>query len=302
MYSYRAFGLHIDSELELPELEPRDSGTADVTVVAGPVNDAPRFDEGLQRDIVLRGSEVFVYWSFLGTIQISGGHTVVVSPNEHAADATVRMAILGVGIGILLHQRGLCTLHASALSIDGGGAAAFVGWKGAGKSTMAATLQRRGHALLTDDVLALDSDSWTVRPAFPQIKLRAEAAQAVGLSPDTLDPLGPDVDKYALRDTLTFATRLLPLRAIFVLDTGNARCEQLAERDAFPTLLSQTYAPRFLGSEGTGPEVLEWCSALARDIPVFHLCRPRDLSRLEDGAVCVEETMRALPESAISTA
>ncbi|NBC85561.1 MAG: hypothetical protein GVY25_05150, partial [Bacteroidetes bacterium] len=47
------------------------------------------------------------------------------------AEGTLRAPLLGVVLGTLLHQRGLHTLHASAVVVDGG-AVAFVGEKGAG--------------------------------------------------------------------------------------------------------------------------------------------------------------------------
>ena len=51
--------------------------------------------------------------------------------------------------------RGLEVLHASAVEVDGG-AVAFVGRSGAGKTSLALALCRRGAAFLSDDVLALE--------------------------------------------------------------------------------------------------------------------------------------------------
>ena len=62
--------------------------------------------------------------------------------------------LLGPVLGILLRLRGVTCLHASAVAF-GEKAVAFVGSEGAGKSTTAAALARRGHAVLSDDVVAL---------------------------------------------------------------------------------------------------------------------------------------------------
>lgn len=297
-HQVRAYGLHLSSELALPELFERSGAPAsdDVRIVLSSLPGAPDFGPGPGRKIILQGDptpsdDVYLHWPKVCTLRVQDGTRIEVCPHPDVSPDTLRLPLLGVGMGVLLHQRGLCTLHASAVSIHDC-AAAFVGWKGAGKSTMAAILQRREHALLTDDVLALDPDTWVTHPAFPQIKLLPEAADAVGVGQWNLDRLSPDVAKLVLRDHDTFATDAQPLGALFVLGEGDLSCERLDTRDAFLALLSQTYAPRFLGSEGTGTQVMQWCTTLSKTVPVFHLRRPYDLRRVEDSATLVEATMR----------
>jgi hypothetical protein len=158
---------------------------------------------------------------------------------------------------------------------------------------MAAEMQRRGHPLITDDVLAVDPATLQVPSAFPQIKLHPEAAAALGSSPASLARIHPDIEKYALRSTLHFSAAAHPLRAVFVLAVGDRiRCDVLTGREAFLALLSQSFAPRFLGSTGHSPEDLQHGAALARTVPVVRLERPRDLSRLSDVAGCVESFLR----------
>jgi len=294
----RAYGLHLTSELALPELFERSGASAsdDVRIVMSSLPGAPDFGPGPGRTIILQGDpapsdDVYLHWPAVCTLRVLGGTCIEVCPHPNVSPETLRLPLLGVGMGVLLHQRGLCTLHASAVSM-GGRAAAFVGWKGAGKSTIAATLQHRGHPLLTDDVLALDPDTWVTHPAFPQIKLLPEAADAVGVGRQNLDRLSPDVSKLVLREPDAFAIDTQPLGALFVLGEGDLSCTRLDTRDAFVALLSQTYAPRFLGSEGTGRQVMQWCTTLSKTVPVFHLRRPYDLGRIEDSAALVEATLR----------
>ena len=292
-WHYQAYGLHIASTRELPELNAASHADAPVDVRvedAAPLG-APEVDSESGRAVTLRGSpdpsqDVYLYWTEIGTLRVTGGNRIRVHAHLDVPPSTLRLPLLGVAFGVLLHQRRLLTLHASAVSI-GGIAAAFVGWKGAGKSTIAAALQTRGHALLTDDVLALQPDEWTVRPAFPQIKLREASADAVGAG--SLDRLAPAVEKYALRNPDAFCTAAAPLGAIFVLTVADQiGARRLNGRHTLMNVMAQTYAPRFLGSDGTGPEVFAWCNALAQTIPVVELHRPRDLQRLGESAACVE--------------
>lgn len=293
LWHYQTYGLHVASTRELPELNAASPADAPVDVWvedAAPLG-APKETSESGRAVTLRGSpepsqDVYLYWTEIGTLRVTGGHRIHVHAHPGVNPSTIRLPLLGVAFGVLLHQRRLLTLHASAVSI-GGVAAAFVGWKGAGKSTLAAALQARGHALLTDDVLALQPDAWTVHPAFPQIKLREESAAAIGA--DSLDRLAPALDKYALRDPDVFCATSAPLEAIFVLTVADRTgARRLSGRHALMNVMAQTYAPRFLGTNGTGPDVFAWCNALAQTVPVVELHRPRDLRRLEESTACVE--------------
>ena len=64
------------------------------------------------------------------------------------------MTIAGPVLGTLSYQRGLISLHSNTIVIDGK-AIALSGHSGAGKSTLAAMLMKRGHRLISDDVLPL---------------------------------------------------------------------------------------------------------------------------------------------------
>jgi hypothetical protein len=158
---------------------------------------------------------------------------------------------------------------------------------------MAAEMQRRGHRLLTDDVLAVAPDTLSAYSAFPQLKLHAETVGAIGQSIDLLPRIHPDITKYALRGPLlSFASTSRPLRAVFVLAVGDhIRCQELSGREALIALLSQSFAPRFLGTEGHSALNLQKCTALAQQVSVFRLERPRDLDSLPAVATCVESAV-----------
>jgi len=297
-HCYRAFGLRIGCEWELPELvQTRTDAPVDVTIRRGtnPLNLSP----GESRLWVsVNDTTVSLTWPAVGTFEIRGRSEIVVSPYDGIPEATVRLPLLGVVLGVLLHQRGIFTLHASAVAIDGVGVA-FVGGKGAGKSTLAAALQHRGHPLLTDDILALDADAMRVAPAYPQIKLRSDAVDAVGLPDRLVEPLDPALEKVAVRRRTQFDCTSRRLGAVFALDTGPAvACRRETGRDAFLSLFSQVYALRFLGTEGATPDDFRHCDAVARSVPVFRLYRPRDLGRLSVAADCIEETVRRLAGTA----
>ena len=85
------------------------------------------------------------------------GNQIVIDAAPDATDRNVRLFLLGSALGALLHQRGLLPLHANAIDL-GGGAVAFSGHSGAGKSTIAAWFHDRGHRILADDVCVVGFD------------------------------------------------------------------------------------------------------------------------------------------------
>ena len=245
---------------------------------------APPLPAGEERTCQTDAQGATLHWARYGTYRVQGGREIIAQPHPEAAAVLIRQVLLGVCAGVLLHQRGLLTLHASAVALDGR-AVAFVGPKGWGKSTTAAALHRRGHALLTDDVLALDLRPGApfALPAFPQIKLREQAATALHGGDEALPLLHPQFARRAVRAPEQFQSNPLPLGRIYVLGSGpDLKAEQLPPHLACIHLLAQTYAARFLGKEGAGPNHFQQTGDVARTVPVYALVRPFDVARIDD--------------------
>ena len=288
MYSYVAYGLAIESTLALPELRtPSLSVDAGVDLVIAPLGEAPRIPkaEGVGLVVGYAPGEVLLRWSHFGTYRIAGGERIEYAPASGLSEAAVRVPLLGVCMGILLHQRGLLTLHASAVAVDGG-AVAFVGEKGAGKSTTTAALVRRGHPLLSDDVTAVigtEADATPeVVPGSTAVKLWPDSVVALGVDPSMMPLLHEGVEKRLLHVSGRDDAGPLPLRCIYVLDRGKAVASAPVQpRQAFSELVRHTYAVRFLGTAAVGARHFEQCTALAQRVPVRRLIRSDDVNELD---------------------
>ncbi len=219
---YLIAGLVVRSAIPLP-LAPAHAGDADVTVNEGRVPPLAGLDDERVRPVV-EGAEnhMRLWWSGVARMSVDDGRAIVVDREPAVDIARVSPLVLGVGLGLILHQRGRLVLHASAVSLPQG-AVAFVGWKGAGKSTAAGAMLRRGHAIITDDSLPLDAESEGVPVAWPgpaPLKLWPESATALGRAPRRLQRLHPTISKRVLSD-VPQATGPLPLRAIYSLSVGS---------------------------------------------------------------------------------
>lgn len=288
MFSYTAYGLNISSALALPELVPTE-GSADLAVRFGRVERAR--PEALESGCVrATAEEVHLFWEEAGAFLVREGREIVVDPVPGVDERMLRVVVLGPALGALLYQRGWLTLHASCVEVEGG-AVAFIGEKGWGKSTMAATMCARGHRLVADDVTAVRVDGAsrpTVYPGYPQLKLWPDAAAFLGEDPDELPQLVPIAQKLARRALREFSTRPLPLRCVYVLGGGDVpEIRPLDPQEALIELIRHTYGRELFRAVGTRSHFLR-CTGVVNEVRISSLKRPSSLSGLSDLARLVE--------------
>lgn len=297
---YRAYGLSIESELALPELLPASAGgRPDVVIRLGTVGPRPPAAECENHAYAVAPDTVCFSWEVVGAFQVSNGAEIVVEPIAGADEDLVRLPLLGSVFGVLLHQRGLLPLHASAVAVDGR-AALFLGSKGEGKSTTAALLYGRGHAVVSDDISAITFDRDgrpLVWPAFPQLKLFDDAAAgALGDDPERLPRLAALIEKRARRSDDRFPDAPVPVAAVIVLGDGPVvALTRLAPMEAVSELVGSSIAGRFGRDLLDGADAVDHfrrCTDLLRAAPAHRLARPRDLGGLGAVAEAVEGLLR----------
>lgn len=265
-----AYGLGIMSVMPLPELAlMEEESHIDVHIRLADVC-PPEMPQPASSWFGISESDGYLHWSDVGTFHVRNGSEIVVQKATDIPESELRLFLLGPALALLLHQRGLLVLHASAISIDGH-AVAFLGAQGRGKSTLAGALYARGHNLVADDIVAVDlcyAAQPVVFPGFPQLKLWPEAVSEIGETPDRLRRLHGRYDKRAYPATRGFSTAPLPLRCLYVLDEGaEARIEDLSQHAAFVELIRHTYTARVLEAN-PDPSHFRQCAAVASTLPV----------------------------------
>lgn len=209
---------------------------------------------------------------------------------------------LGPVLGLVLRLRGTTCLHASAVEIHGR-AAIFPGEEGAGKSTTAAAMAQRGHAVLTDDVVALaeHNGSYYVLPAYPYLSLWEDSVQLLYGAEKTLPVFSPNFDKRMLSlasNQLRFEERALPLGAVFLLgercEDGRAPwIETLDLRENLMSLVVNSYATNLLASSMREREFI-LLGRMVGTIPVRRLHAGRDAGRLDALCQLIEDAFEEL--------
>ena len=298
MYYYSAYGLTIQSVVPLPELQPTLATQSDIQVSFGAIAWNPDIDSETWDHFQVNGrDEAYLYWRVVGKFWVRAGREIIIDPIPEVTEKVMRLPLLGAVLAMVLHQRQLLVLHASAVAI-GNGAAVFLGRKGQGKSTMAATLFGRGHRLLADDVTAVDlrhPEQPMILPGFPQIKLWPEAVvAALGDDPDHLVRVHPEVEKRARPTAENFLQIPLPLKRLYILTQGDAIAIQpFSPAQALIQLIANSYIPSLLNHQflntTDAPQHLQQCTRLTG--AVRQLMRPRSLDLLPEVAQYVENDM-----------
>lgn len=282
-------GWRISSELPLPELAPwqGDDRPADVVVrfgeVPGQLDDAVLATPFIR---IGRDGRCLVLLPQVARYLLAGESEIVIAPAPAAAAAEIRLFVLDTLLGMLCLKRGLYPLHAAAVRMDGG-AIAFAGVAGAGKSMQAALFAARGCAVLADDICAVDTAAAptpAVRPSFPRLKLWGDCLEALRIAAPHLEPIRPGIDKYAWLHHDGFGPQPLPLKAIVVLRDSNAvlpeACGRIASSaNVLQSLRASLFRPSWARALGCEAAIFAAETRLASTVPVYRLCRRRDFAR-----------------------
>jgi len=304
MYCYSAYGLCIASPIELPELSA--NGTAAMRDSAeGAINDGVvielgrvPFDQGQSPDRILvwaRPSDACLHYRGVATFHVINGSRIVVDAHAEADPCALRLFLLGPVMALLLHQRKMLVLHASAVVVHGE-VIAFAGDKGEGKSTLAGAMTAAGYPLFCDDVLAIDlrdSDRIIAYPGFPQLKLMPDSAEQIGLSSGDLPRIHPDYEKRAARMNGVCGPEPLPVNRIYILQTADEEAiELLAPQNRLVELVRHSYLAPLLETTGESADHFRQVVLLANRIEIVAVKRTRDLSRLRETVGRVIEDLK----------
>ena len=301
-YSYRGFGLHIVSDIMLPELITAVGGLleADVLISKGKV--PTHIHKAIERHESYQvGENQFLFAvPGVGRYYVANGNRITVEPIAGEEEcAAIRLFLLGTAFGALLMQRGIFPIHGSAVVIREC-CVIFAGVSGAGKSTLLAGFRKHGYSFLTDDVAAitidLDGNIW-VTSAYPQQKLWRDSAETIGVDTASLTPfyMGNGKDKFAVPVYKGFCPFPVPLAAVY--EIGVERCRDVTMNpvtgmDKLAVLMNHSYRPWLIDGLGLKTAHFQHCAAVARRVAVSHLTRP-------EGVFSTEEQIRLIQQDVV---
>lgn len=255
-FLYRIYDLAVRSDFRLDEADNCPAGEIDLHIFAADLSHYARRFEGFRHFAVLPEGDLLRFRNVGSFLVRAGGREIAVDLDPAFDERLLALPLLGPVIAILLHRRGYLVLHGSAIAIDGE-AAIFLGDKGAGKSTTAASLVAAGFPLVADDVVAvrLAGEMPIVAAGYQAMKLDGHMsdrfASDAGYIVEPSDGLFTN-GKIRFRLARTNPRLPLPLGRVHVLDRGAANeFRAFAAADALQALIRFSYFPR-LGAAALG--------------------------------------------------
>lgn len=283
MYTYRAFGLTITSEVMLSELLEAEAANEDADVVI-------KFGKvplTLENSVIEKGNKIIGRDQFILNNQgiakyyVEKGKLMIAEPYENSLFEEVKLYLLGTCFGALLHQRRKLPLHGSCINVNGLGVL-LTGESGAGKSTIAAAFFRQGYKMITDDVAAVESklDVPYVYPSYPSQKLWEDAIERLDRQEQktALNRISKELEKYAVKSNDFFCNEPVPLKVmveIIPADVNELRIEKLTGKEKLTTIIQNTYRRYFVKAFNHEQWHFKLCVNIANDVVVYRLTRPK---------------------------
>jgi hypothetical protein len=211
-------------------------------------------------------------------------------PNSDVA--SIETQCLGPASSLWLEVNNILALHASAVVVDDA-AIVFLQDSGSGKSTLTATFLSHQHALLTDDILAVNVTPRTVwgRPGYPQLRLFPEVAQHFVANTDKRtsvhSPLGKVRIPVGVPGLGTFCKRPATISHIYVLnrvedDGVTITINDLTPTDGLRELIRGSSAAHTTDALGLQPRRIPRLARIAETVPIRRLTYPCGMQHLND--------------------
>ena len=278
--SYRIGPFLYVTELLLPELPlaAEEEGERPVNIRLGATPAALSAPLATAESYEANDTEFLLRLPGIANYYVRDGVEIVVHPDAGGPELDVRSYLMGNLFAVLCHQRGLLPLHASAIATPQG-AVAFLGASGAGKSSIAAFLARRGHRILADDICLVDPAAprdQRVLPMAPWLKLWSATLDAMGESSQGLPRIFSDDEKY--RYVLQQPEAPTPLAELILLDRAEGQAgasfEPLAPVHALHAVLDFTYQSWLVRATGRMDRYFLRCGQALDGVRVTRMRRP----------------------------
>ncbi len=203
-------------------------------------------------------------------------------------DNLIETYLLGSAIGALLIQKGYLLFHGNALEKDGK-AVVCLGDSGVGKSTLAYILMKNGWNLISDDLVAIDTNQ-NVLPGIPRIKLWQDAINFFEIDTNKLTKVAKGYDKFVIpRENIFYSFKKAKIDKFFVLGRNNLEeihSNQIcSKKDCLISLINNYYRPNFVKHLNCEEKNFLLVNKLINSLPIYKLYLPNNL-RIVDDFVC----------------
>jgi hypothetical protein len=227
------------------------------------------------------------------------GTKVIAHPALDTDDATIDHLYINQIIPLALSRQGQPTFHASVVTVPGG-AVAFLGRSGMGKSTLAASYALNDGAFLTDDGLLIDETAagCMAMPSHASLRLWDDSVEALVVDdiPKASQITYSSKARLLAGDALAYSDEQAPLLAAFVLNNSDVKDVEIICLNGLSRYMAWLENSFLLDVEDH--ELLtrhfEWTHRISGRVPTFALDFPRDYAILPKVRDAVRQHLETL--------
>lgn len=277
---YRAYDLTIESEFKLEELQrcaPPVGNVAHISIRSGSIDKNVLGDlRQLHPQVSVGPGALWLNIPDIAVYAVVGGSKVLIQPYSDADPGAIKLFLLGTCMGAILWQRGFTVLHGNAVRM-GDGVMVCVGHSGVGKSTLATEFVRRGFPVIADDVVAVDENANVVQ-GIPRIKLWQESLDHFDIENRNLTRLRSGENKFSVKFNAVDDGVRLPVKWIFILQTGDCRfphIKPIGAMESLPQLVEHSYRLELVSGFGLRGSHFLNCTQIASQAMIARVIRPK---------------------------
>lgn len=275
MYHHRVYNLGVSSEIELPYFPQAPAG-GDVVIRLCPPDTHAGPPPNMRQMFHVTPRLATLSYAGLGTLVVRDGRAIDVRLLPDADTTHLALYLAGIAMAVLLYQRGLLVLRASAVAV-GCRAVVLIAGPLEGESALAAALCRQGHTLLADGITAID-----MAAGHPML-IPALTYEHVS-SPLPVHPAGEKPEGLRM---YTRAETMVPLQVIYDIQPGDDNNIAYIPLQAGLAAISRHSYPTCLLQPG-GIEHLRLCSRLVGAVAVCELTQGPSLDDLPELTQMIE--------------
>lgn len=233
-YHYQAYGFNFSSELKIDEMIPGGDGK-DIKIKTGITPKTIENPVYTGKLVIISNNQALITVKDIAKFFISEGKLIVIEKIETASFEEVKLYLLGIILGIIMHQRNELILHANVLNINDY-AVLLAGNSGAGKSTFTALMLEKGLYLVSDDIALIrfdDKNNPWVYPGFPRIKLHIDSIKSLNIDKNKIVQLHQKIEKYNVPVTDKFYNKSLSVKKLFIIEPGKDKQFSISDIEGF---------------------------------------------------------------------
>ncbi len=284
-YSFRAFGLNIQSDFPFQAFSCSEKGTFDLKVIQKKdfkIDFTPTYRgvyfKSNKDNFLLEVPNVAFYW-------VRSGQEVWIKVHPKALLKEVELFFMGSVMATVLLQRNILPFHGAAFEYQNK-AIIITGVSGAGKSSLLNYFLSQSYRFITDDVSALflQDNKVYVQPSYPSSKLWSDIMDKYHFEKYPKAQLRPAIEKYKQVCT-SCVEQPIEVAEVYILKSKNEyhfSCEEVKGFEKLFKCQANLYRPRFSDALSKQKETYQIIQKLASQVRLFDLSRSNSFKMIDE--------------------